>query len=124
MAGASTAKGACSLIPPGTIVRYPAHLGLHSDMAQCRRSADFVEKVIELELWAGADAFLRKPPFLAGLVIRIASGQRGIKRDDGGELCQLPQILGGRCKQEFVASAAWSSQPQSSEPQNPLKMRK
>src|SRR5215468_4132292 len=83
-----------------------------------------VAKVIELELRAGADAFLRKPPFLAGLVIRIASGQRGIKRDDGGELCQLPQILGGRCKQEFVASTACSSQPQSSEPQDPLEMRK
>jgi hypothetical protein len=86
--------------------------------------ADFVEKVIELELGAGADAFLRKPPIWRVLVVRSASGQRGIKRDDGGELCQLSQILGGRCKQEFVASAAWSSQPQSSEPQNPLKMRK
>jgi hypothetical protein len=42
----------------------------------------------------------------------------------GDELCQLPQILDGGGKQEFVASAAWSLQPQSSEPQNPLKMRK
>jgi hypothetical protein len=77
---------------------------------------------ISLRVWA--DAFLRRPPYLAGLVIRVASGQRGIKQDSGDELCQLPQILDGRCKQEFVASAAWSSQPQSSEPQDPLKMCK
>jgi DDE superfamily endonuclease/Transposase len=30
----------------------------------------------------------------------------------------------GRCKQEFVTSAAWSSQPRSFEPQNPREMSK
>src|SRR5215510_6239720 len=83
-----------------------------------------VEKAVELSFGAGADAVLRKPPYLAGPIIRIASGRRGINRDGGDELYQPPQILGGRGKQEFVASAAWSSQPQSSEPQDPLKMCK
>jgi hypothetical protein len=82
--------------------------------------ADFVEKVIELELWAGADAFLTKLRCLADPVIRIASGQCRIKRGSGLSFARLPQILGGRCKQEFIACAAWSSQPQSSEPQNSL----
>src|SRR5262245_53221808 len=86
--------------------------------------ADFVEKAVTLSFGGGADAVLRKPPYLAGPIIRIASGRRGINRDGGDELCQPPQILGGRGKQEFVASAAWSSQPQSSEPQDPLKMCK
>jgi hypothetical protein len=83
-----------------------------------------LKKSLDRSFRVGAGAFLKKPPYLAGAHTRIGSGQRGIKRDSGDELCQLPQILGGRCKQEFVASAAWSSQPQSSEPQNPLKMRK
>jgi hypothetical protein len=39
---------------------------------------------------AGADAVLRKPPYLAGPIIRIASGECGIKRDGGDEFCQPP----------------------------------
>jgi hypothetical protein len=85
---------------------------------------DFVEKVVESKLLGRGGRILEKTANPAGPVVRSASGRRGINRDSGDELCQLPQILGGGCKQEFVASAAWSSQPQSTEPQNPLKMRK
>jgi hypothetical protein len=68
-------------------------------VAGCLPCADFVEKVVESELWGQAGAFLRKPPYLARPVIRIASVLHGIKRDSGDELCQLPQILSGRYKQ-------------------------
>jgi hypothetical protein len=57
----------------------------------------------------------------------LASNPEIGEADDNGsafdrELNTPP--FGGRCKQEFVTSAAWSSQPQSFEPQNPLKMCK
>jgi hypothetical protein len=83
-----------------------------------------LKKSLDRSLRVGADALRRKTPYFACAVIRIASGRRGIERDGGDELCQRPQILGGRGKQEFIARAAWSSPPQSSEPPNPLEMRK
>ena len=35
---------------------------------------------------------------------------------------QLPEVLGSCCEEEFVVSAAWSSQPEPVEPQNALEM--
>src|SRR5262245_15244980 len=83
-----------------------------------------LKKSLNRSFWGRGRRIPEKTANLAGPVVRSASGRRGINRDSRDELCQLPQILDGGCKQEFVASAAWSSQPQSSEPQDPLKMRK
>ena len=83
-----------------------------------------LKKSLNRSFWGRGRRISEKSAMSGGPVIRIASGEPGIKRDSGDELCQFPQILGGRCKQEFIASTACSSQPQSSEPQDPLEMRK